>query len=108
MDLLTSADRKDVQSPGSPETSYNLTWVSAEWFPNNPNGNCQGTVPEFGSPLRTSKQQHQESTELSLGQSDGAFLANLDGNYDASLINFAQLCNCRVWSLIVPPRSLLR
>ena len=58
-----------MQSLGSPETSHNLTCVSVEWFPNNPNGTCQGTVPEFGSPLRTSKQQHQESTELSLGQS---------------------------------------
>lgn len=28
MDLLASADRKDVQSPGSPETSHNLTCVS--------------------------------------------------------------------------------
>ena len=73
MDLLTRPDRKDVQSPGSPETSHNLTCVSVEWFPNNPNGTCQGTVPEFGSPLRTSKQQHQESTELSLGQSDAVF-----------------------------------
>lgn len=93
------ADRKDAQSPGSPETSYNLTCVSVEWFPNNPNGNCQGTVPtvpEFGSPLRTSKQQHQESTELSLGQSDGVFLANLDSKYDAILINYV-IAACGVW-----------